>query len=115
MEESKPLKVSLIRQLKKISNFFRKRKQENRKIIYYEPTYISLYGLSSAEDFYQRVFVGVNGWANNGVIRLLGLGASKAFEFIGVSTEGKNAKTVTCETVVFIVNSNYRISFKEIL
>ena len=79
----------------KISNFFRKRKQESGKIIYYEPAYISLYGLSSAEDFYQRVFVGVNGWANNGVIRLLGLGASKAFEFIGVSTEGKNAKTVT--------------------
>lgn len=79
----------------KISIFFRKRKQENGRNIHYEPAYISLYGLSSPEDFYQRVFLGVNGWANNGVIRLLGLGASKVFEFIGVSTEGKNAKTVT--------------------
>ena len=79
----------------KVCGFFGKRKQNNDEEPHYKPAYISLYGLSSAEDFYQRVFWGINGWANNGVIRFLGFGASKVIEYFGLSSEGKDAKAVT--------------------
>lgn len=79
----------------KVRHFLGKNKQVQDEGVHYKPAYISLYGLSSAEDFYQRVFLGVNGWANNGVIRFLGFGASKAIEYIGASTSGKDAKVVT--------------------
>ena len=49
-------KSNLNKTTQKIRGFFGKRKQGNEEGIYYKPAYISLYGLSSAEDFYQRVF-----------------------------------------------------------
>lgn len=42
-----------------------------------EQAYISLYGLSSAEDFYHRVFCGINSWAQNGFVGFVGTGVTK--------------------------------------
>lgn len=85
---------SILNKGNKLRTFFDKRSEKN-EMRYYKPAYVSLYGLSSAEDFYQRVFFGVNGWADNGMIRLLGLGVSKAIEYVGVNTDSKDAKAIT--------------------
>lgn len=84
----------MLNKTNKLRMFYDKRSKANA-VCCYKPAYVSLYGLSSAEDFYQRVFFGVNGWADNGMIRLFGLGVSKAIEFIGVNTDIKDAKAVT--------------------
>ena len=66
-----------------------------KKACYYKPAYISLYGVSSVEDFEVRVFYGINSWANNGFIRVGGLLGSKIGEYVGVSSGKKDAKTIT--------------------
>jgi len=68
---------------------------ESKKDYYYKPAYISLYGVSSVEDFEVRVFYGINSWANNGFIRVGGLLGSKIGEFVGVSSGKKDAKAIT--------------------
>lgn len=68
---------------------------KRRKACYYKPAYISLYGVSSVEDFEVRVFYGINLWANNGFIRVDGLLGSKIGEFVGVSSGKKDAKAIT--------------------
>ena len=68
---------------------------ERKKDCYYKPAYISLYGVSSVEDFEVRVFYGINSWTNNGFIRIGGLLGSKIGEFVGVSSGKKDAKTIT--------------------
>ena len=68
---------------------------ERKKDYYYKPAYISLYGVSSVEDFEVRVFYGINSWANNGFIRVGGLLGSKIGEFVGVSSGKKDAKAIT--------------------
>ena len=66
-----------------------------KKACYYKPAYISLYGVSSVEDFEVRVFYGINSWANNGFIRVGGLLGAKIGEYLGVSSEKKDAKAIT--------------------
>ena len=66
-----------------------------KKASYYKPAYISLYGVSSVEDFEVRVFYGINSWANNGFIRAGGLLGSKIGEYVGVSSGKKDAKAIT--------------------
>lgn len=66
-----------------------------KKACYYKPAYISLYGVSSVEDFEVRVFYGINSWANNGFIRVGGLLGAKIGEYLGVSSGKKDAKTIT--------------------
>lgn len=56
----------------------------------YEPTYISLYGVSSVEDFEYRVFSGVNPWINNRFWRVSGPIASKILERAGISAKKKD-------------------------
>lgn len=101
-------KSNLNKTTQKIRRFFGKRKLGNEEGIYYKPAYISLYGLSSAEDFYQRVFFGVKGWDNNGVIRFFGVGASKLIEYVGVSVDGKDAKAIT------FINTNRVMVFDDL-
>lgn len=101
-------KSNLNKTTQKIRRFFGKRKRGNEEGIYYKPAYISLYGLSSAEDFYQRVFFGVKGWDNNGVIRFFGVGASKLIEYVGVSVDGKDAKAIT------FINTNRVMVFDDL-
>lgn len=66
-----------------------------KKACYYKPAYISLYGVSSVEDFEVRVFYGINSWANNGFIRVGGLLGAKIGEYVGVSSGKKDAKAIT--------------------
>lgn len=66
-----------------------------KKACYYKPAYISLYGVSSVEDFEVRVFYGINSWANNGFIRVGGLLGTKIGEYVGVSSGKKDAKAIT--------------------
>lgn len=101
-------KSNLNKTTQKIRRFFGKRKLGNEEGIYYKPAYISLYRLSSAEDFYQRVFFGVKGWDNNGVIRFFGVGASKLIEYVGVSVDGKDAKAIT------FINTNRVMVFDDL-
>lgn len=61
----------------------------------YQMAYISLYGLSSAEDFYHRVFCGINSWAQNGFVGFVGTGVTKVAEVFGISTDKKDAKVIT--------------------
>lgn len=65
------------------------------KEIHYSPAFISLYGVSSVEDFEVRVFSGVNSWTNKGFFRVAGLVGSKVGDFFGVSTGKKDAKAIT--------------------
>lgn len=88
----------------------------------YKIAYISLYGLSSAEDFYHRVFCGINSWAQNGFVGLMGLGVSKTAGFFGVSVEKKDEKAIThIDTNQVLVFddleriSDEKISIKEVL
>lgn len=66
-----------------------------KKASYYKPAYISLYGVSSVEDFEVRVFYGINSWVNNGFIRAGVLLGSKIGESVGVSSGKKDAKAIT--------------------
>lgn len=62
---------------------------------YYSSAYISLYGVSSAEDFEVRVFNGINPWLDNRFWRITGLLASKTASFFGISLGKSDAKPVT--------------------
>ena len=62
---------------------------------FYSPAYISLYGVSSVEDFEVRVFNGVNDWVNNGFIRVAGLLGKKTGEFFGISSGKEDVKALT--------------------
>lgn len=61
----------------------------------YSPAFISLYGVSSVEDFEVRVFSGINSWTNNAFFRVAGLVGSKIADFFGVTSDKKDAKAVT--------------------
>ncbi len=77
---------------KRIFGFWEKEQNQSR---HFKPAFISLYGLSSADDFYQRVFYGINNWANNGVVRLLGVGFSKLTSIFNVETGKEDSKAIT--------------------
>lgn len=80
---------------KKAKRWFRKDGNSEDTVRYYKPAFISLYGLSSAEDFYQRVFFGINNWADNGVIRFLGAGLSKIANYFSIETDKGDTKAIT--------------------
>lgn len=80
---------------KKTKGWFGKVSTTEESNRFYRPAFISLYGLSSAEDFYQRVFFGINNWADNGVIRLLGVGISKVANFFSIEADKGDTKTIT--------------------
>lgn len=89
-----PLNI-LSKASKKAKGWFGKASTTEGTECFYKPAFISLYGLSSAEDFYQRVFFGINNWADNGVIRLLGTGISKVASFFSVEADKGDAKAIT--------------------
>lgn len=62
---------------------------------HYSMAYISLYGLSSAEDFDVRVFSGINSWINRRFWRVSGLLVSKAANVFGISFGKKDANPIT--------------------
>ncbi|MCQ2351335.1 MAG: KAP family NTPase [Paludibacteraceae bacterium] len=59
---------------------------------HFEYAYISLYGLASVEDFYVKVFCGLNRWADNG---LVGLILATGMKHIGIEASRSDIKTVT--------------------
>lgn len=67
----------------------------NNKEKYYSLAYISLYGVSSSEDFLVRVFNGINPWLNNQFWRLSGLITSKTAGFWGISFRKKDVQPIT--------------------
>ncbi len=62
---------------------------------HYSIAYISLYGLSSPEDFDARVFSGINSWINRRIWRVSGLLVSKAANAFGISFGKKDTKPIT--------------------
>lgn len=62
---------------------------------YYKPAFVSLYGVSSAEDFEYRVFCGINTWAEKGIIRLGGTVLRKGASIFGVEFSKKDTSSVT--------------------
>lgn len=104
--------------IQKVQKWFGKEPGERN----YKVAYISLYGLSSAEDFYHRVFCGINSWTQNGFVGLIGLGVSKTADFVGVSVEKKDTKAIThigTDQVLVFDDleriSDDKISIKEVL
>ena len=70
-------------------------KKEDKHEKFYSPAYISLYGVSSAEDFEVRVFCGINSWADNRFLKAAGALGSKTAEFFGIKKKKKDAKAIT--------------------
>lgn len=62
---------------------------------FYKPAFISLYGVSSAEDFEYRVFCGINSWAEKGFIRLGSTLLKKGAGFWGIEFSKKDTSLVT--------------------
>lgn len=67
----------------------------DNKDSHYSSAYISLYGVSSSEDFEVRVFNGINPCLDNRFWRITGLLASKTASFFGISLGKSDAKPVT--------------------
>lgn len=61
----------------------------------FQPIYISLYGLSSSDDFYMKVFAGLNTWTTNKWVGMIGLAVSKGLRSQGVEFEGKDLHSIT--------------------
>ena len=88
----------------------------------YFPAFISLYGISSADDFQYRVFLGVNTWAKNKFVGAMAAMGSKVADIIGLSLEKKdtNKLTVISNNTVLVFDDLERIcsdkiSAKEVL
>ena len=71
-------------------NHHKKEKERN-----YKPAFISLYGVSSAEDFEYRVFCGINSWAERGFIRVGGTLISKGAGFLGIDIRKEDVTSWT--------------------
>ena len=61
----------------------------------YVPAYISLYGLSSPEDFKYRVFLGVNSWAKNSVVGFVGSLATKVAGVFGADLDKEDVSKLS--------------------
>ncbi len=68
---------------------------DKKKVKRYNPAFVPLYGVSSAEDFEYRVFCGINAWAEKGFIRLGGTVLSKGAGFFGIDLGKKDSSSVT--------------------
>lgn len=86
-------------------------KEKKVKVKYYKPAFVSLYGVSSAEDFEYRVFCGVNSWADKGIIRVGGTILNKGASFFGLEFNRKDAASVTFvgENLVLVFDDLERI------
>ena len=82
-----------------------KKKQKTAK---YSPAFISLYGVSSAEDFEYRVFCGINAWVEKGFIRVGGALAAKGASFFGIEFGKKDISAIT------FVNENRVLVFDDL-
>ena len=80
----------------------------NKKRSTYNPAYISLYGVSSTEDFEYRVFCGINAWAENGFIRTGGAIAAKGASIFGLQFGKKDSSAIT------FVNENRVLVFDDL-
>lgn len=95
---------------------------EENEVKHFKPVYVSLYGVSSADDFYSRVFSAINSWTNNKVVSLIGWGLRHATEYFGITADKKDLKIITnvSQKDVLIFDDFERISsnsilFKEVL
>jgi len=70
-------------------------KDKKQKKAKYNPAFISLYGVSSAEDFEYRVFCGINSWAEKGIIRVGGALVAKGASFFGIELGKKDSSAIT--------------------
>lgn len=84
-----------------ISGKIKKISDENPSDYRYSPVFISLYGISSPEDFQYRVFLGVNKWANNKFVSVMASMGAKVTKMLGVELNQKDANNLT-----FISNHN---------
>ena len=89
---------------------------------YFGTAFISLYGVSSPEDFYYRVFLGVNSWAKKKIFTLIGsVGAKVAKIFnINISQEDASKINIISNSTILVFDDLERIcsdkiSVKEIL
>lgn len=106
---------------KGINNVFHK--DESRiPFLKYKLAYISLYGISSADDFYTRVFYGINKWAKNRWLGFTGTVVSKVAECVGTSINKTDLSAITYidnhHVLVFDDLERIcedKISFKEVL
>ena len=88
----------------------------------YSPAFISLYGISSPDDFQYRVFLGVNTWAKNKFMGVMASIGSKVAERIGLNFEkiGSQNLTFISNNTVLVFDDLERIcsdkiSAKEVL
>lgn len=81
------------------------------KTKYYKPAFVSLYGVSSADDFEYRVFCGVNSWVEKGFIRVGGALLNKGISFLGLEFNRRDAASVTFvgENLVLVFDDLERI------
>jgi KAP family P-loop domain len=107
--------ISIIKRLKRIW-------EGHSDKCYFEVAFISLYGVSSPEDFYYRVFLGVNSWAKKKIFTFVGsVGARIANRFnINISKEDTSLINIISSNTIFVFDDLERIcsdkiSVKEIL
>jgi len=62
---------------------------------FYKPAFVSLYGVSSSEDFEYRVFCGINSWAEKGFIRLGGNILKKGASVFGIEFNKNDTSSLT--------------------
>lgn len=81
------------------------------KTKYYKPAFVSLYGVSSADDFEYRVFCGVNSWVEKGFIRVGGALLNKGISLFGLEFNKRDAASVTFvgENLVLVFDDLERI------
>lgn len=65
------------------------------KVECYSPAFISLYGVSSVEDFEYKVFCGINEWADSKLFRVASLLGSKFAGSKGINTSKGDAGAIT--------------------
>lgn len=83
---------------------------------FYAPAFVSLYGISSPEDFQYRVFLGVNTWANNKLVGLMANIGSKAASLFGINLEKRDTDnlTVISNNTILVFDDLERISSDKI-
>lgn len=74
----------------------------------YEPVLISLYGISSIEDFYYKIFLGLNGWAKSKWFGMAGSVISKMAGAFGVNIGKEDFGKFTS------IDSNHVLIFDDI-
>jgi hypothetical protein len=76
---------------KGVKRLFRKKEEPCT----YAPAFISLYGLSSSEDFNSRVFAGVHEWTEGKAVRSIGMVADSLVSKSGLSIDRNSINSMT--------------------